>query len=78
MLGGHADIDRAEELLASMAQMFEVVVGNVGTVYSGDNKEEAERKFDAYMNLSMSGYGRVAYETVTLMQDGEIIAEFEQ
>ncbi len=56
---------------------YEVVVGNVGTIYCGSDKQEAEQRFDTYMHLSMSGYGRVANEPVTMLADGEIYQEFE-
>lgn len=56
---------------------YEVIVGNVGTVYSGSDKAEAERKFDAYMVLSQQGYGRAAEQPVTMMADGEIYQEYE-
>lgn len=56
---------------------YEVIVGNIGSVYYGDDKEVAERKFDAYMAASQSGYGRAGNEPVTMMRDGEIYQEYE-
>ncbi len=50
---------------------FEVIVGNVGTVYSGYSRQEAERKYDTYAAISRSGVGRAGNEEVTLMVDGE-------
>jgi len=56
--------------------MFEVIVGNIGHVYHGPNEELAIDFFDTYAERSCCGLGRTAYETVTLMKDGEIIREF--
>ncbi len=55
---------------------YEVIVGNIGLVYDGMSKNRAEDTFDAYTTDSCLGIGRAAYETVTLMRDGEIIQEF--
>jgi hypothetical protein len=54
---------------------YQVIVGNVGTVYDGSNKAHALSEYDAYVLLSVDGYGRVADEGVCLMEDGEPIAE---
>ncbi len=56
---------------------YEVIVGNIGTVYAGKSKDEAETKFDTYMVLSQSGCGRVSGEPVTMLKDGEIYQEYE-
>ena len=56
---------------------FEVIVGNVGTVYSGNNYMQAATKYSAYVKLSKANYGRVAGESVTLMHNGEIRSEYE-
>ena len=53
----------------------EVVVGNVGAVYSGSEPEEAQRVFDAYVAISRSGVGRAGGESVTLWRGGEPAAE---
>lgn len=52
---------------------YDVIVGNVGTVYSGSDEAEARSKFDSYVGVSR---GRAAGEDVTLMRDGESIAEY--
>lgn len=59
-----------------MAQ-YEVIVGNVGTIYSGTDKELTEKRFDDYMRISQAGIGRAGNEPVTLMKDGEIYIEYE-
>lgn len=61
---------------------FQVIVGNVGnvgTVYDGDNEATADREFDAYVKASKGqggGSTRAEGESVTLMADGEISREF--
>ena len=56
--------------------MYEVIVGNIGHVYHGPNKELAIDFYDTYAEKSCFGLGRAAYETVTLMKDNEILLEF--
>jgi hypothetical protein len=56
---------------------FEVIVGNIGSVYSGPSLVEAHRIFDEYVSQSRSGYGRAGGETVTLvLSGGDAIKEF--
>ncbi len=55
-------------------QEYRVVVGNVGTVHTGDNFGDAQREYLDYCELAKSGYGRVSGEPVTLLEDGEPIA----
>lgn len=57
--------------------MYEVIVGNIGTVYRGDDESEARRLFDVYVEQSRSGFGRAGGESVTVFQDGEIVLEHE-
>lgn len=55
--------------------LFEVVVGNVGTVHSGWDRREAEQKFEAYtayVETQGRGYG----EIVTLFEDGELSDQY--
>jgi hypothetical protein len=54
---------------------FEVVVGNIGSVYTGSNPVEAADTFEDYMKQSKSGRGRAAGEDVVLFEDGEITIE---
>lgn len=56
---------------------YQVVVGNIGTVYSGLNLDEAIRTFHEYVRQSRSGYGRAAGESVVIMKDGEPMTEVE-
>lgn len=55
--------------------MFEVIVGNIGRVHSGEHEVSARREFNHYARLARQGYGRYAYEGAVLLRDGEIIKE---
>lgn len=51
---------------------YQVIVGNVGTVYSGPDKTVAEAAYAYYREMSCSSKGARCYlEDVTLMVDGE-------
>lgn len=52
---------------------FEVVVGNVGTVYRGDDFGEAVGTYSEYRELSQIGYGSVSGESVALFEGGDIL-----
>lgn len=56
---------------------YEVIVSNIGTVYSGDDKAVADAKFNSYVVASRkpTEYGRATGETVSLMVDGELLCE---
>jgi len=54
---------------------FEVVVGNIGTVFVGSERE-AKIKFNVYMAQSIGNYGRAGGEDVTMFRNGEIVREF--
>jgi hypothetical protein len=54
---------------------YEVVVGNIGTVYSGASKSDSARKWLTYVDQSKSGVGRAGNEPVTMLCDGEIVKE---
>ena len=55
--------------------MYEVIVGNIGTVYTGNDENEAFRAYNEYVSQSLQGCGRASYEPVVLMQDNEIVNE---
>jgi hypothetical protein len=55
---------------------YQVFVGNIGTVYSGDDRDKAHATYRAYVNLSDKAYGRGAREVVSLMENGNTIEEF--
>jgi len=50
---------------------FQVVVGNIGTVYDGDDAGEATETYEEYAKQSRKGYGRAADEEVSLFIGGE-------
>jgi hypothetical protein len=59
-----------------MSTTYEVLVGNLGSVYSGDNDLTARTTFNDYRGQSAKGLGRVAGEDVTIMKNGEPHREY--
>ncbi len=55
---------------------FQVVVGNIGTVYSGNNFMQASCSFDRYVKQSKLSSGRASGEDVTLLHNGDIRREY--
>jgi hypothetical protein len=55
---------------------YEVICGNVGSVYSGTDEAEARAKYQTYIEASKAEYGRASGEDVTLMRDGDIADEY--
>ena len=55
--------------------VYEVIVGNIGTVYYGNDGGAAQTWFNEYRNQSDAHYGRAAGEDVTLLKDREPIQE---
>lgn len=56
--------------------MNEIVCGNIGSVYLGNDAEIAQEKYDEYVNQSKTNYGRAAGEDVYWIKNGEIYKEF--
>jgi hypothetical protein len=55
---------------------YEVVVGNVGSVYHGDIEDDANEMFESYAEASREMVGARCFgEDVTLFVDGEIEQE---
>lgn len=54
---------------------YQVIVGNIGTVYDGSNEKEATKHFREYKRQSERGLGRAGCEPVTLMEDNEVKRE---
>lgn len=52
---------------------YQVVVGNIGKVYSGGEEGEARAAFENYKQKSMSGTSRAAFEDVTLFKDSQLV-----
>jgi len=68
--------EQVNEAIAKMPN-YEVIVGNVGTVFDGNDQEEAERAFNDYVRSSKTGRGRAGGESVVFLMNGEIVAEHE-
>ena len=56
---------------------YQVIVGNVGIVYDGDDGAEAQENYNEYAKQSQEGYGRASNEQVTLFVDGEVALEID-
>ena len=52
---------------------YEVLVGNVGSVYKGNDLDEAIKDFHDYVRMSNEGVGRASYENVSFFKNGEPI-----
>ena len=55
---------------------YQVVVGNVGHVYDGNNKREAMRIYRNYIDKSKDGDLHAHGEPVTMFAHGVISAEY--
>jgi len=55
--------------------MFSTIVDNIGTVETTDNEAKARKTYACYVGMSIRNDGRAGGECVTLMCDGEIVAE---
>lgn len=55
---------------------YEVIVGNIGLVYSVNNPIKAKQKFSTYRLQSQSRNGKSSGESVVIFRDGEIWLEF--
>jgi len=60
-----------------MARKFEVVVGNVDVVWRGSSHKMGAAEFNEWVENSQRGIGRAAGESVTLLENGEPIREYE-
>lgn len=67
--------DMCEEL-EEFYDKYDVTVGNIGTVYDGWDKDEANRTYDRYIDASKSEHGRASNEPIYLMTNGEITLEY--
>jgi len=52
------------------------MVGNIGSVYSGNDQNKAVEIFDCYVEMSEKSYGRASGEEVTMFEDDEIVNNF--
>ncbi len=55
---------------------YDVIVGNIGTVYSGTNHRDARLHARTYIDQSKSERGRAGGESVTIFKNGEITEEY--
>ena len=55
-----------------MKNKYSVIVGNVGTVYDGENGFKAIQEYNAYVTISRAGSGRAGNEHVTLFKNGDV------
>lgn len=55
---------------------YQVIVGNIGIVYHGNNKTDALNHFEEYKEQSESGVGRAGGENVVLFENDQPIKEF--
>jgi len=55
---------------------YEVVVGNIGTVYEGKDCKEATGIYNDYVKISKSRHGRAGSEPITLFRNGDIEKEY--
>jgi hypothetical protein len=58
-------------------RVYEVLVGNVGTVLTTNSLRQAQGVYRDYVAASKAGVGRAAGEAVGLFCDGEPIREYE-
>jgi len=60
-----------------MAKEYQVTVGNIGTVYDGESRNQARMQFDRYVLMSADGIGRASNESVILWCENEILDSYE-
>lgn len=51
---------------------YQVIVGNIGTIYDGASFIEAKQSYSEYRKQSRVNYGKASGETVTMLCDNEI------
>lgn len=56
--------------------MFEVIVGNVGRVYTGSIYSDAQDEYEYYCEISKSNSGRAGGQSVFMYEDGEPLTIF--
>ena len=61
---------------SDMKNQYEVIVGNIGTVYNGTNGFTAIKEYNQYIGLSRANYGRASGESITLLKNGDIYKEY--
>ena len=56
--------------------IFQVIVGNIGTVYEGNQLKQALIDYKEYIEQSKNNYGRVSQESVAIFKNGEPWKEY--
>lgn len=56
-------------------EKYQIVISNIGTVWTGENGFTARTEYGQYVALSEEAYGRMAGENVTLFQNREPLFE---
>ncbi len=59
-----------------MKTRYQVVVGNVGSVYDDYSIKIAAQTFEDYKEISKDGYGKAGNELVTLFAGNRILEEY--
>lgn len=54
---------------------FEVIVNNVGSVYRGDDEDEAWKQFAVWVRKCSLGFGSCGYEATKFFQFGKLVKE---
>jgi len=62
--------------MPNIGGIYEVIVGNIGLVYSGGRLMEARKIFRDYVSQSKINYGRAGGEDVTMLKYGEVVWEY--
>lgn len=55
-----------------MSSIWEVIVGNIGTVLTTENGFDAKQTYSDYKKQSESEHGRASGESVVLLKNGDI------
>jgi hypothetical protein len=59
-----------------MTDHYELIVGNVGVVYRGNDGIHARNLWAEYVHYSQQDRGRVAGEPITLLKNDNILWDF--
>lgn len=54
---------------------YQIIVGNVGTVYTGSNGFKVRKIYGNYKRQSQENYGRAAGENVTVLMNDDVLYE---
>lgn len=60
----------------SMPKTFQVIVSNVGTVYDGEDYDEALKTFHDYKAQSIANIGHAGSECVNMFENDEPVLDY--